>query len=144
MIKEPRILLIEDNQGDAELTREVFKNHAANTQMHVLNNGEEALQSLKQKGEFENELRPHLILLDINLPKVDGKEVLRFIKNDDELKCIPVVIFSTSSLEEDINYAYRHHANCYMVKPANLKDFNLTIKAIYNFWINSVTYPNKN
>ena len=102
------------------------------------------IEFLKLEGDYVNKTLPDLILLDINLPKADGKEVLHFIKNDDALKRIPVVILTTSSLQNDITYSYNNHANCYIVKPGNLKDFINVINSIENFWINCVTYPKKN
>jgi len=102
------------------------------------------IEFLKLEGDYVNKTLPDLILLDLNLPKADGKEVLHFIKNDDALKRIPVVILTTSSLQNDITYSYNNHANCYIVKPGNLKDFINAINSIENFWINCVTYPKKN
>lgn len=143
MKHEPKILLIEDNEGDAELTIEALKTNAISSQIKVIDNGKDALQFLKAEGEYSEEILPDLILLDINLPKVDGKEVLHFVKNDEHLKKIPVVMLTTSSLQKDIDYAYNNHANCYIVKPGNLKDFMWAVKSIENFWINCVTYPKK-
>lgn len=137
MKHDPRILLIEDNEGDAELTIEALKHNAISSEIKVINNGEDALKFLK----LESEKLPDLILLDLNLPKVDGKEVLHFVKNDDALKGIPVVMLTTSSLQKDITYSYNNNANCYIVKPGNLKDFMTTINSIERFWINCVTYP---
>lgn len=144
MKKEPKILLVEDNEGDAELTLEALKSNDILSEVRLINNGEEAIRFLKLEKDYANETLPDLILLDLNLPKVDGKEVLHFIKNNHELKMIPVVILTTSSLQKDITYAYKNHANCYMVKPSNLKDFITVINAVEQFWINCVTYPKKN
>jgi CheY-like chemotaxis protein len=140
MRKDVRLLLIEDNEGDAELTIEALKSHTDRLEIIVINNGEDAIEYLKS----DDEELPQFILLDINLPKIDGKEVLHYIKNDDSLKKIPVVMLTTSSLQKDISYAYSNSVNCYIVKPGNLKDFINTINAIEKFWINCVTYPNKN
>lgn len=141
---QPKILLIEDNEGDAELTIEALKSNEINAEIKVIPNGEEALKYLKLEGDHVNETRPDLILLDINLPKVDGKEVLNFVKNDDELKSIPVVMLTSSALQNDITYSYKHHANCYVVKPNNLKEFMNVVKTVVKFWIKCVTYPKKN
>jgi CheY-like chemotaxis protein len=140
----PRILLIEDNEGDAELITEALKNNANSAEIKVINNGEDALRFLKSEVDDVHETLPDLILLDLNLPKVDGKEVLHFIKNNDSLKGIPVVMLTTSSLQKDISYSYNNHANCYIVKPGNLKDFMTAIHSIEGFWIECVTYPKKN
>ncbi len=138
--KKINILLIEDNEGDVELILEAFNNHSTMSEISVIDNGEDALLSLKCK----EGILPDLILLDINLPKVDGREVLRFVKNDEELKKIPVVMLTSSNLQKDIEYSYNNYANCYMVKPGNLNDFINMIKSIETFWINSVTYLQKN
>src|SRR5665647_2037632 len=134
--KKINILLIEDNEGDVELILEAFNSHSTMLEISVIDNGEDALLSLKCK----EGILPDLILLDINLPKVDGREVLHFVKNDDELKKIPVVMLTSSSLQKDIEYSYNNYANCYIVKPGNLADFINIIKSIETFWINCVTY----
>lgn len=141
MKKELKVLLIEDNIGDVELIIEAFKSSNLNSDITVVDNGEEAILYLSsiEKGGMEH--RPNLILLDINLPKVDGKEVLHYIKTTDKLKMIPVVMLTTSSLQNDILYAYNNQANCYIVKPANLKEFINTIRALETFWLDCVTYP---
>jgi CheY-like chemotaxis protein len=144
MNDQPKILLIEDNEGDAELTIEALKSNELNAEINVITNGEEALKFLKLEDNHTNGNLPDLILLDINLPKVDGKEVLDYVKNDDTLKTIPVVILTSSALQKDISYSYEHHANCYVVKPGNLKEFMNMINAVVRFWIKCVTYPKKN
>jgi len=138
--KKNNILLIEDNEGDVELILEALNSHSTRLEISVIDNGEDALLSLKCK----DRILPDLILLDINLPKVDGREVLHFVKNDEELKKIPVVMLTSSSLQKDIEYSYNNYANCYIVKPGNLADFINTIKSIETFWINCVTYLQKN
>jgi len=140
MKKQINILLIEDNEGDVELIKEAFNGHSSGLEISVIDNGEDALLSLKCK----EVILPDLILLDINLPKVDGREVLHFVKNDDELKKIPVVMLTTSSLQKDIEYSYNNYANCYIVKPGNLPEYINTIKSIEKFWLNCVTYLQKN
>ena len=144
MKNEPKILIVEDNEGDAELIIEALQINSIKSEVKVINNGEEALHFLKHEGEYLDERLPDLILLDVNLPKVDGKEVLLFVKNDSELKRIPVVMLTTSSLQKDIAYSYDNHANCYIVKPGNLKEFIAAINSIEKFWTQCVTYPKKN
>ncbi len=143
MNKEPRILLIEDNEGDVELIIEAFNYYKVNLDINVVSNGEEAIRYLSSKAKYA-EHRPNLILLDINLPRVDGKEVLHYIKTDDVLKTIPVVMLTSSSLQKDIYYSYSNQANCYIVKPANLEEFIKVIHNIESFWLDCVTYPNIN
>lgn len=140
MQKKINILLVEDNEGDVVLMLEAFKGHSARLNISVIDNGEAALLSLKSAAA----VLPDLIILDINLPKVDGREVLHFVKNDNELKKIPVVMLTSSSLQKDIEYSYNNCANCYIVKPGNLNDFIGTIHSIEKFWIHCVTYPQKN
>lgn len=142
MNNEPKILLIEDNEGDVELITEAFKNYKIHLEINVVSNGEEAIFYLNSKAKNAVEHRPNLILLDINLPKVNGKEVLHYIKTDNILKSIPVVMFTSSSLQKDIYYSYSNQANCYVVKPGNLEDFIEIIHQIESFWLDCVTYPN--
>ena len=117
---EIHILLVEDNEGDVILTLEALKQAKLRNKISVVRDGEQALSFLYKEGKYQSEESPHLILLDINLPKVDGKEVLARIKNDPYLKKIPVVILTTSSSEKDILEAYNNHANCYVTKPVDL------------------------
>lgn len=144
MKTNPKILLVEDNEGDAELIIEALQTHSVMPQIQVINNGEDALHFLRHIGAYLDETLPDLILLDVNLPKVDGKEVLHYVKNDIELKRIPVVMLTTSSLQKDIAYSYDNHANCYIVKPGTLNEFMLAINSIERFWTKCVTYPKKN
>ena len=143
MLKESNILIIEDNEGDIELIKEAFLSTKAKRNLNFCTNGEEALQYLNNRLNIEK-ARPALILLDINLPKVDGKEVLHFIKNHESLKQIPVIILSSSALPKDIQFAYDNHANSYIVKPSNLKEFIDTVQCIVMFWLECVTYPKRN
>lgn len=140
MKKQIHILLIEDNEGDVELIMEAFSSYSTRLEVSVIDNGEDALLSL----QYKKQILPDLILLDINLPKVNGREVLHFVKNDEGLKKIPVVMLTTSSLQKDIEYCYNNYANCYIVKPGNLPDFIKAIKCIEKFWLNCVTYLAKN
>lgn len=136
--------MVEDNEGDAELVIEAFGNRGSQCDIIVIDDGEEALRYLSGDGKFKDEDLPDLILLDINLPKIDGKEILVFIKNSEPIKHIPVVMLTTSSLQSDINFAYKNHANCYIVKSGNLAEFNTIMEALEIFWMTSVTYANKN
>ncbi len=142
-LKPIEILLIEDNLGDVRLTREALKDGKVNNVLHVVRDGEAALDFLFRRGEFMNAVRPDLILLDLNLPKKDGREVLREIKNDEVLKTIPVIILTSSKADEDILRAYNHHANCYITKPVNLHQFIDVVKEIENFWVTIVKLPPK-
>ena len=139
--KMVEILLIEDNPGDIRLVKEVFKDAKLNNNLQVALDGEEAIKMLRQEGEYFKAPRPDLILLDLNLPKKNGREVLREIKEDDELKCIPVVILTTSNAEEDLIETYKHDANCYITKPVDLDEFIKVVKSIQNFWLEIVKLP---
>jgi CheY-like chemotaxis protein len=144
MRKEIRILLVEDNEGDIFLTLEALKEARVNNEIAVVKDGEKALQFLRKENEFANVETPDLILLDINLPKVDGKEVLARIKNDDFLKVIPVVMLTTSDSERDIMDSYQNHANCYITKPVDFQKFMNVVQTVKNFWINIVQLPTGN
>jgi CheY-like chemotaxis protein len=141
MKKEIRILLVEDNEGDIILTLEALKEARIGNMIDVVRDGDEALRFLGKEGDFENQETPDLILLDINLPKVDGIEVLTIIKKDEHLKIIPVVMLTTSDSEKDIMESYQCHANCYITKPVNFVNFMEVIQAIKDFWINIVQLP---
>ncbi|KKN34427.1 hypothetical protein LCGC14_0793750 [marine sediment metagenome] len=136
------ILLVEDSPGDIRLTQEALKDSKISNNLHVVMDGEEALAFLKKEGRFSEKPRPDLILLDLNLPKKDGREVLAEIKRDERLKRIPVVILTISEAEEDIYKSYNLHANCYITKPVDLEQFIKVIKATENFWFTIVTLPN--
>lgn len=138
---EIHILLVEDNEGDVILTLEALKQAKLRNKISVVRDGEQALSFLYKEGKYQSEESPHLILLDINLPKVDGKEVLARIKNDPDLKKIPVVILTTSSSEKDILEAYNNHANCYVTKPVDLNKFIDVIHTVEDFWISIVQLP---
>jgi chemotaxis family two-component system response regulator Rcp1 len=137
------ILVIEDNPGDARLIKEVLNENNGNYRLHIVEDGVEAINFLRKEGKFLNFPRPDLIFLDLNLPKMDGREVLSEIKSDDNLKLIPVVIMTTSQAEEDIVKAYSLHANCYVTKPLELDQFIKTIKSIVDFWFALVKLPRK-
>ncbi len=138
------ILLIEDNPGDIRLTREVFKEGKIKNELNVVRDGEEALSFLKKTGVYAHAVRPDLILLDLNLPKKEGREVLTVIKEDPDLKLIPVIVLTSSSAEQDVLNMYTHHANCYITKPVDFHQFINIIKSIEEFWLNIVVLPNSN
>jgi CheY-like chemotaxis protein len=136
-----QILLVEDSLGDVRLTREAFKDAKVHISLHVASDGAEALAFLKREGEHANAPRPDLILLDLNLPKKDGREVLEEIKESPTLKSIPVVVLTTSASEADILRSYRLHANCYITKPVGLDGFLEVVKSIDSFWLSVVQLP---
>jgi CheY-like chemotaxis protein len=136
------ILLVEDNEADVRLTQEVLTDSKVRNNLMIANNGEEALSCLRKQGKFRNSARPDLILLDLNLPVKDGREVLAQIKADPDLKRIPVVILTTSKAEEDILKTYNLHANCYITKPVDLEQFITVVKYIEDFWLAIVRLPN--
>lgn len=140
-MQEIHILLVEDNEGDVVLTLEALREAKLRNKISVVRDGEQALQFLYQEGEYATAELPQLILLDINLPKIDGKEVLNRIKNDTNLKKIPVIILTTSSSEKDILESYNNHANCYVTKPVDLQSFIDVIHTIEGFWISIVQLP---
>ena len=142
-ISEIHILLVEDNEGDVVLTLEALKEAKLTNRISVVRDGEEALSFLYKQGKYADAEAPQLILLDINLPKIDGKEVLAKVKNDPDLKKIPVVILTTSSSEKDILEAYNNHANCYITKPVNLEKFIDVIHTVEDFWISIVQLPKR-
>ena len=138
------ILLVEDNPGDVDLTREALEGAKVRNQLHVVDDGEAAVEFLYRRGEFAAAPRPGLILLDLNLPKKNGRQVLKEIKADPTLAEIPVVVLTTSEADEDILRAYELHANCYITKPVNFKQFLAVIKAIEDFWLTIVKLPKTN
>jgi chemotaxis family two-component system response regulator Rcp1 len=137
------VLLVEDSPGDVRLTREAFKDAKVHINLHVASDGAEAMAFLGREGQHANAPRPDLILLDLNLPKKDGREVLEEIKESPALKCIPDVILTTSASEEDILRSYRLHANCYITKPVDLAGFLKVVKSIDNFWLSVVKLPHE-
>jgi chemotaxis family two-component system response regulator Rcp1 len=135
------ILLVEDNPGDVRLTQEVFKEGKVRNQLNVAWNGEEALAYLRREGRFASASRPDVILLDLNLPRKGGREVLAEIKADPKLQCIPVVVLTTSQADQDIVESYKQHANCYIVKPVDLDNFINVVRTIEGFWLQIVKLP---
>ena len=135
------ILLVEDNPGDVRLTKEALREGKVYSTLHWAKDGVEALEFLRRQGPHANAPRPDIILLDLNLPKKDGREVLSEIKSDDQLKHIPVVVLTTSKAEEDILRSYELHANCYVTKPVDLDQFIRVVQSIDRFWLTVVTLP---
>lgn len=138
------ILIVEDNAGDARLIKEVFKENKVVNSLYFVNDGVEAMEFLNGMGKYKGMLAPDLIILDLNLPRKDGREVLAEIKSDERFKHIPVVIMTISQLEEDILKSYNLHANCYVTKPIDLNQFVKVIQSIENFWFTVVKLPVKN
>lgn len=137
------ILLVEDNQPDVELTQEALAENKVRNNLHVVTDGEAAMEFLRGEGSYSNVPRPDLILLDLNLPRKDGREVLAEIKADAELKTIPVVILTTSQAEEDILRSYELQANCYVTKPVKLSEFIKVVQSIDHFWLSIVELPSR-
>src|SRR4029434_10181610 len=135
------VLLVEDDPGDVLMTREAFELHKVGNSLHVVARGVEALKLLRSEWGYENVPRPELILLDLNLPRKDGREVLSEIKSDPELRRIPVVVLTTSGAEQDILESYNLHANCYVRKPVDLDAFIEVVRSIDSFWLAIVKLP---
>jgi len=141
MIKPIEILMVEDNPVDVLVTREALKQGRITNNLSVAEDGEEALDFLFRTGQFSAAPRPDLILLDLNLPKKDGREILTELKNNPDLRSIPVVILTTSQAEEDVLRSYDCGANCFIVKPVDLEQFTSTIRSIEDFWFSIVKLP---
>ena len=141
LVKPIEILLVEDNPGDVDLAREALEGSKFNNDLHVVDDGEKAMAFLRREGPYAGAPRPDLILLDLNLPRKDGRQVLAEIKSDDYLKRIPVVILTTSRAEEDVIKSYNLHANCFITKPIDLHQFLHVVKAIEDFWLSIVVLP---
>jgi len=137
------ILLVEDNPGDVRLTREALKAGKVLNTLHVVRDGVEALAFLRNEGAYADSPRPDVILLDLNLPRMDGREVLAAVKSDPDLCSIPVVVLTSSELEEDVAKAYELHANCYATKPADLEEFLHIVRSIRDFWLTIVKLPSE-
>ena len=137
------ILLVEDNPGDVRLTREAFAEARINNDLHDVNDGEAALDFLHQRGDHADAPRPDLMLLDLNLPKVDGLDVLEAVKSDDDLRTIPVVVLTSSEAEEDVVQSYEQHTNAYLTKPIDPSEFVDVIQSFERFWLTLVELPPK-
>ncbi len=142
-LKPIDILLAEDSPGDADLAKEALEESKLKNRLFAVSDGQEALDFLYKKGKYENAPRPDLILLDLNMPRVDGREVLKIVKEDENLRSIPIVVLTTSRAEEDILKSYNLHANCFISKPLDLDKFIEVVNNIENFWISIVTLPKK-
>jgi len=140
-VRPSHLLLIEDSPGDVRLTREAFRAANSTVQLHVAADGVEAVAFLRHEGEHVDAPRPDLILLDLNLPRMDGREVLAVIKEDEMLKTIPTVVLTTSTAEKDIEQSYKLHANSYFTKPAGFDEFEGLVKCINEFWLEKAQLP---
>lgn len=144
MSGEPvQILLVEDSPGDVNLTREALRGAKIANELNVVGDGEAALAYLRQEGEYAGRPRPHLVLLDLNLPRMDGRDVLAAMKADRSLKSIPVVVLTTSSAEADVLKAYELHANSYVTKPVSFDEFITALRALEGFWLEIVRLPSR-
>jgi chemotaxis family two-component system response regulator Rcp1 len=139
--KVVEVLLVEDSPGDVRLTREAFREADVSIRLHTANDGVEAVAFLRQQGAHVHAPRPDLILLDLNLPRMDGREVLSFIKEDKSLTTIPTVILTTSDADADIQRSYQLRANAYLIKPVQLDDFENLVRSISDFWLTKVKLP---
>ena len=137
------VLLVEDDPGDVLMTREAFQDHKVANQLHVVNDGTEAMAFLRREGEHADKPRPDLVLLDLNLPRMDGREVLQAIKSDPDLSSIPVVVLTTSEAEEDVLRSYSLHANAYVTKPVDFDRFIQVVRQIDDFFVTVVRLPTR-
>ena len=137
------ILMVEDSLDDIEITMEALKNTKINNNLVSVRDGVEAMALLRKEGEYEDAARPDLILLDLNMPRMDGRQVLEQIKSDPDLQKIPVVVLTTSAAEEDVLKAYELHANCYITKPVGLEQFAKVVTSIEDFWFSVVRLPSE-
>ncbi len=135
---KPRILLVEDNPGDIRLTQEALKESQMEIHLDVVSDGEQAIEFLTKRGKYAEANRPHIILLDLNLPKKNGIEVLKEVKANESLKKIPIIVLTTSDADHDVTKAYSLHANCYILKPVDFDDFARVIKLVETFWFKTV------
>jgi two-component system, chemotaxis family, response regulator Rcp1 len=135
------ILLVEDSPSDADLTIEALREAKVRNNLSIVEDGVAALEFLRRKGKHAGAPRPDLIMLDLNLPRKDGREVLAEIKSDNDLKTIPVVVLTTSRAEQEVLQAYQHHANCYITKPVDFEQFLNVVRSIESFWLMLVTLP---
>ena len=139
--KPVKVLLVEDDPGDVDLTLEVMSQSKLKVNLSVVEDGVKAMAFLRKKGQYADAVRPDMILLDLNMPKKNGREVLKEVKNDDDLKSIPIVVLTTSEADEDIIKSYTLGASCYITKPVGLSEFSKVVKSIENFWFTVVKFP---
>ena len=135
------ILLVEDNPGDVRLTQEALRGARVANDLHVVGDGEEAIEYLRRRGRYVDAPRPDIVLLDLNLPRLDGREVLMDIKSDPDLAKIPIIVLTSSSAERDIQAAYELHANCYISKPVDFTEFIEAVRSLEGFWLRIVRLP---
>lgn len=141
MTEEIHILLVEDNPGDVRLTVEALRDAKVANELHVVGDGEEAIKFLRQDGRYIDAPRPDIVLLDLNLPRLDGRDVLAAIKTDPDLAKIPIIVLTSSSAERDIQQAYELHANCYVSKPVDFTEFIQAVRSLEGFWLKIVRLP---
>ena len=141
--RQVEILLVEDDPGDVLMTREAFEDYKVRNRLHVVSDGAEALEFLRQEGQYADTPRPDLVLLDLNLPRMDGRQVLESIKSDPELSSIPVVVLTTSEAEDDVLRSYSLHANAYVTKPVDFERFIEVVRQIDDFFVTVVRLPNR-
>lgn len=141
--RQIEVLLVEDDPGDVLMTKEAFEDYKVKNQLHVVNDGAEAMAFLRGEGEYADAPRPDLVLLDLNLPRMDGREVLQAIKSDAELASIPVVVLTTSEAEEDVLRSYSLHANAYVTKPVDFERFIEVVRQIDDFFVSVVRLPGR-
>jgi CheY-like chemotaxis protein len=141
--RQVEILLVEDDPGDVLMTREAFEDYKVRNQLHVVSDGADAMAFLRQEGDFADAPRPDLVLLDLNLPRMDGREVLESIKSDPELSSIPVVVLTTSEAEDDVLRSYSLHANAYVTKPVDFERFIEVVRQIDDFFVTVVRLPGR-
>lgn len=143
MSDEIQILLVEDNPGDVRLTKEALRGARVANELHVVGDGEEAIEFLRQRGNHADAPRPDIVLLDLNLPRIDGVEVLADIKSDPDLAKIPIIVLTSSSAEVDIQRAYELHANCFISKPVDFTEFIGAVRSLEGFWLRIVRLPTR-
>jgi two-component system, chemotaxis family, response regulator Rcp1 len=141
MTDEIQILLVEDNPGDVRLTVEALKGAKVANELHVVGDGEEAIDFLRQRGRHADAPRPDIVLLDLNLPRLDGRDVLTDIKSDPDLAKVPIIVLTSSTAEADIHKAYELHANCYISKPVDFTEFISAVRSLEGFWLKIVRLP---
>lgn len=137
------VLLVEDDPGDVFLTKKALRNGSVPNRLTVVNDGREAMELLERRGRFREAKRPDLILMDLNMPRMDGRATLAAIKSNQELRLIPIVILTTSDSDKDVVDTYDLHANCYVTKPVDLKQFTAVVRLIKDFWFMVVRYPSR-
>lgn len=142
-VRPVNILLVEDSPGDVRLTKEILADTRMANEIHVVNDGEAAMAFLRRRGEHTDAPRPDLVLLDLNLPRKDGREVLQEMKNDETLRRIPVIVLTTSAAERDVLRSYDLHVNCYITKPIDLDEFITVVRSIEGFWLSVVRLPSE-